>query len=89
MLGPDPISVRGAKRVAPRGMDPALRRYLEREFLGGDLLAGVLMADESSDEPDEVETVVTRTKAGVWTTVKRRLFREPKRARLVAAPIRH
>lgn len=89
MLGPDPISVRGAKRQTHDSLDPVLRRYLEKEFLGGQVAASLAPAGgEPRRMPNQAETAATKANAGIWAAVKRALFRDPRRTRLTTVPSR-
>jgi hypothetical protein len=68
-------------------VDPALRRYLEKEFLGGEVFANLVPAGgETEGTPKQAETAVMQQSAGVWATIKRALFREPRRARWTTVP---
>lgn len=89
MLGPDPISVRGAKKVSSDRVDPNFRLYLEKEFVGGQMPSSLAPAGRTSDASRlQTDAPEGGLGAGVWTAIKRVLFRRPRRAAWATVPRR-
>ncbi len=87
MLGPDPISARGTKKTTQAGGDAPFQRYLDKEFLGGEV---ALSLTRASGRPtgafDHVETAPAVTNHRIWAAVRRVLFRRPWRAKWTSVP---